>query len=171
MSNRNRPPAKRDATGECMHLYLTRDAQCVHCGMQFRLAWTADRNWLTAPLRKNLGFGIASILVTVALYYLGIDYVSVVALFASIYFMVRAVYGTAEVFMKHKFSPGKLGELVMRPRYNIIAMKPGVAFVGLQRYPMDEQTYRQFTPGDTLLVEYMRWSRMPVAIYRGHLNR
>ena len=47
MAKRPRPQARRDEHGECMHLYLTRDATCVHCGMRFGLAWTADRGWLT----------------------------------------------------------------------------------------------------------------------------
>lgn len=171
MSTKKRPPARRDASGECMHLYLTRDAQCVHCGMQFRLAWSADRGWLMAPLRKNLTIGIGSALLMGASYSLGIDFVAMIFLFATVYFFVRSFFGTTEVFMKHRFSPGRLGEIIPRSKFNIIAMKPAVAWVGPARYPIDIQVYSQFTPGDTLLVEYMRWSRVPVAIYRGHLDR
>ena len=171
MSNRNRPPARRDAHGECMHLYLTRDAQCVHCGMQFRLAWSADRNWLTAPLRKNLTIGIASALLMGVGFALALSFVAYLFLFATVYFMVRSFFGTAEVFMKHRFSPGKLGDLVPRSKINVTSMKPAIVWIGVVRYPFDEETYRKFTPGDTLLVEYMRWSRIPVAIYRGHLDR
>lgn len=169
MSNRTRPPARRDAHGECMHLYLTRDAQCVHCGMQFRLAWTADRGWLMGPLRKNLTIGIGSIVMMGMSYALALDLLATLFLFSTVYFMVRSVFGTMEVFMKHRFSPGKLGDLVPRPKYNIIAMKPAIVWIGPTRYPFDEKTYRQFNRGDTLLVEYFRWSRLPVAIYRGHL--
>ena len=171
MANRNRPPAKRDEHGECMHLYLTRDAQCVHCGMQFRLAWSAERGWLMAPLRRNIVFGVVGIaLMGVARAY-SIDLLAMGFLFIAIYFIVRSGFGVMEVFLKHRFSPGKLGEFMPRSRLNVTMMKPGIAWVGRVRYPMDLNTYGQFTPGDTLLVEYLKWSRLPVAIYRGHLAR
>ena len=171
MSNRNRPPARRDAHGECMHLYLTREAQCVHCGMQFKLAWTAERNWLTGPLRKNLTIGIGAIIMVAVGYSTGVSLLSTIALFVAVYFMIRAMFGTVEVFLKHRFSPGKLGMLVHRGRFSITAMKPAYAWIGILKSPMDEQVYNHFNPDDTLLVEYLKWSRLPVAIYRGSLNR
>ncbi len=49
-------------------------------------------------------------------------------------------------------------------------MKPAYAMVGRAKFPMDVELYSQFSMGETLLIEHLRWSRMPVAIYRGHLN-
>ena len=168
MRSKNRPLAKRDATGECMHLYLTRDATCVHCGMQFRLAWTADRDWLTKPLRRNILFGVGAMAATGVLWLLTVPLLPMVALFAGVYFFVRVVFGTAETFMKHRFVPGKLGPLIPRAQFNVSAMKPAYAFVGRLKFPMDVELYSQFTEDETLLVEHLRWSRMPIAIYRGH---
>ena len=171
MSSANRPRARRDERGECMHLYLTRDATCVHCGMKFGLAWTADRSWLTAPLRKNLVIGFAAFILVAGAYIGAVDLFAMAFLFVGIYFLIRALFGTTETFMKHRFVPGKLGTIVSRGRYNVTAMKPAYAFVGSVKFPMDVELYSQFREGETLLVEYLKWSRLPVAIYRGHLPR
>lgn len=152
-----------------MHLYLTRDATCVHCGMKFGLAWQADRGWLTAPLRKNLIIGFASFILVAGAYVGAIDFFAMAFLFVGIYFLIRALFGTTETFMKHRFVPGKLGMIVPRGRYNITALKPAYAFVGSVKFPMDLALYSQFSQGETLLIEYLKWSRLPVAIYRGHL--
>jgi hypothetical protein len=152
-----------------MHLYLTRDATCVHCGMKFGLAWTADRNWLTAPLRKNLTIGFAAFIAVAAAYFGAIDAVAMAFLFVGIYFLIRALFGTTETFMKHRFVPGKLGMIVARGRFNVTALKPAYVFVGSVKFPIDVATYSQFKQGETLLIEYLKWSRLPVAIYRGHL--
>jgi hypothetical protein len=99
----------------------------------------------------------------------GIPLLAYGLLFIGIYFFVRALLGTVETFMKHGFVPGKLGALVSRGRINLSAMKPAYAMIGRVKFPMDQTVYGQFAVGDTLLVEHLRWSRLPVAIYRGHL--
>ena len=124
MSSANRPRARRDERGECMHLYLTRAATCVHCGMKFGLAWTADRSWLTAPLRKNLVIGFAAFILVAGAYIGAVDLFAMAFLFVGIYFLIRALFGTTETFMKHRFVPGKLGTIVSRGRYNVTAMTP-----------------------------------------------
>ena len=169
MTARNRPQARRDEHGECLHLYLTRDATCVHCGMKFGLAWSADRDWLTKPLRRNIMFGVGAFLVTIGFWLLEVPLIPLLALFLGVYFFVRVLFATAETFMKHRFVPGKLGMLVLRGQFNIAAMKPAYAMVGRVKFPMDIELYSQFSEGETLLVEHLRWSRLPVAIYRGHL--
>ena len=152
-----------------MHLYLTRDATCVHCGMKFGLAWQAERNWLTAPLRKNLGIGFAAFVVVAGAFVGGIDLLALAFMFAGVYFMIRALFGTVETFLKHRFTPGRLGMIVPRGRYNITALKPAYAFVGCVKFPVDLDLYSRFSQDETLLVEYLKWSRLPVAIYRGRL--
>ena len=168
MTSANRPRARRDEHGECMHLYLAH-ATCVHCGMQFDLAWQAPRNWLTAPLRKNLTLGFAAFILVAAAYAGAVDCFAMAFLFVGIYFLVRALFGTAEMFTKHRFVPGKLGAIVSRGRFNITAMKPAYVFVGTVKFPMDIDLYSKFREGDTLLIEHLKWSRLPIAIYRGHL--
>jgi hypothetical protein len=168
MTARNRPLARRDAHGECLHLYLTRDAKCVHCGMQFGLAWSADRDWLTKPLRRNIIFGLGSFVIFGVLFLLQVTLIPLVLLFLGVYFFVRVFFGTVETFMKHRFVPGKLGVLIPRGQFNVGAMKPAYAYIGRAKFPMDIELYSQFSEGETLLVEHLRWSRLPIAIYRGH---
>ena len=170
MTARNRPQARRDEHGECLHLYLTRDATCVHCSMRFGLAWSAGREWLTKPLRRNIMYGVGAFLVTLIFWQLATPLIPLISLFLGVYFFVRVFFGTIETFMKHRFSPGKLGVLVPRGPFNIGAMKPAYAIVGRGKFPMDIELYSQFNEGETLLVEHLRWSRLPVAIYRGHLK-
>ncbi len=152
-----------------MHLYLTRDATCVHCGMKFGLAWTANRNWLTAPLRKNILLGFAAFIVVAVAYAGAVDLLAFASLAIGIYFMVRGLFGTLETFMKHRFVPGKLGVIIPRAWFNVAAMKPACAFIGSVKFPVDVALYSEFREGETLLIEHLRWSRLPVAIYRGHM--
>jgi hypothetical protein len=171
VSSTKRPRARRDEHGECLHLYLTKDATCVHCGMKFGRVWEAKRAWITHPLRKNLVLGFAAFALVVVGYVSEIPFVAMGFLFVGIFFLIRALLGTAETFMNHRFSPGKLGAIVPRPWYAVTALKPAFAFVGNVKFPMDMEVYSQFNEGETLLIEYFKWSRLPVAIYRGHLPR
>jgi hypothetical protein len=152
-----------------MHLYLTRDATCVHCGMRFGLAWSAERGWLTAPLRRNLVLSIGGFLLAGAGFTVAVQLLSLGALFVGIYFMIRSVLGTVETFMKHGFVPGRLGTLIPRTKFNPANSKPAYVLVGRVKFPFDETVYSNFERGETLLVEHLKWSRLPVAIYRGHL--
>lgn len=171
MSSANRPRARRDKHGECLHLYLTRDATCVHCGMKFGSVWEADRGWITRPLQKNLIIGLVAFAFVAAGYATEVHFVAMGFLFVGIFFLIRALLGAAETFMKHRFSPGKLGAIVPRPWYAVTALKPAFALVGSVKFPLDLEVYSQFKEGDTLLIEYFKWSRLPVAIYRGHMPR
>ena len=163
------PQQPVDEHGECRHLYLTGDATCVHCGMQFKLAWSAERNWLLWPLFRNGGFGVFFTLILVATQASGFPLLPSAALVGSVLFFTRAFLGVVETMMRHGFVPGRLGPLLKRQPFNPLPPKPAVTVVGRVRFPIDRQTYEQFAPGDTLLVEHLRWSRLPVAIYRGQL--
>jgi hypothetical protein len=137
--------------------------------MRFGLAWTADRGWLTSPLRRNLMLAIGGFLVAGAGSTINVSLLALGALFVGIYFMIRSLLGTLETFMKHGFVPGRLGTLIQRTKYNPTNAKPAYALVGRVKFPFDESVYRNFERGETLLVEHLKWSRLPVAIYRGHL--
>ena len=160
-----------DQHGQCLHLYLTRDATCVHCGMQFGLAWEAERRWLTQPLFRNLAIAaVAAVLYGVALVTGGSTIASpflvVTALFAT-----RGGLGGLETLAKHRFISGILGPLVPHRRFNFLAPKPSFAYVGAAKVPLEAHIYELFRPGDPLLVEHLLWSRLPVAIYRGQMDK
>jgi hypothetical protein len=105
------------------------------------------------------------------LFLLQVTLIPLVLLFLGVYFFVRVFFGTIETFMKHRFVPGKLGVLIPRGQFNVGAMKPAYAYIGRAKFPMDIELYSQFSEGETLLVEHLRWSRLPIAIYRGHHPR
>ena len=171
------PPEMRDtsrippqAPGECRHLYLTGDATCVHCGMKFDLAWTAERESLVPSSNRNLliaaGFGV---LLGVS-YFMGLALPAYLFLIGTVLFFTRGILGKWEMYQRHGFVPGKLGPLVKRPPVNVLLPKPYLTTVGIVRFPIDKETHDQFREGETLLVEHLRWSRLPVAIYRGRMS-
>ena len=173
MSRRPQQPQQQtDESGECRHLYLTRDATCVHCGMQFRLAWASERRDLVRPTTRNLIFAVAgiSLFIPAQLFPLqGSSLLSSVFLVIAVLFFTRTLLGGFELYVRHGFVPGKLGPIARRHPLNPLPPKGYVTALGRVRFPIDLETYRQFEQGDTLLIEHLRWSRLPVAIYKGHL--
>ncbi|MEX2598721.1 MAG: hypothetical protein WD533_03595, partial [Dehalococcoidia bacterium] len=155
-------------SGECRHLYLTGEAVCVHCGMKFELAWFAEKPDLTRPVIRNAAFAVVSGLGLGATIALSLSLVMYVFLAATVLFGIRMLLGTMEFFGKHGFVPGKLGPLIKAPIYNILLPKPYITSVTWVRFPIDKAAYQQFQEGETVLIEHLRWSRLPVAIYRGH---
>ena len=169
MSKFRTPNQRVDPASECLHLYLTGDATCVHCGMRFHLAWSAERGSLLRPTTRNLMFGVGSAVLMAASQAVGLGLVQLAFMVVMIFFFTRTALGGSELYFRHGFVPGKLGRLVRRGRFNPLLPKPYVTTVGSTRFPIDLELYERFSPGDTLLVEHLRWSRLPVAVYRGHL--
>ena len=165
----NRKAASHNASGQCLHLYLTGEATCVHCGMKFNLAWQPPRGTLLRPTLKNLMLGLVSGALMLIVQAAGIGLLGSLFLIGLVLFMTRVILGVLEIYARHVFVPGVLGPLTKRAPYNIIAPKQYMALVGRIRFPMDQETHAHFNEGDTLLVEHLRWSRLPVAIYRGSL--
>ncbi len=165
-----RPIQPRDESGQCRHLYLTGDATCAHCGMKFRLEWHSERAGLLRPTVRNLAFGAAAgALLLAAQVMLGQGVFTALFLVAMVLFFTRTVLGGLEVFARHGFIPGTLGPLLKRARFNPLAPKPYVTHIGRVKFPIDKEAHERFKEGDTLLVEHLRWSRLPVAIYLGTL--
>lgn len=166
------PQQQTDEAGECRHLYLTRDATCVHCGMQFRLAWESMRRDLIRPTTRNFAIAAAGVALLALSQVFGLTVggfpLSTVFLLVAVLFFTRALLGGFEMYAKHGFVPGRLGPIVRRQRLNPLPPKPYVTSLGRVRFPIDLETYQQFEPGDTLLIEHLRWSRLPVAIYKGY---
>jgi len=92
---------------------------------------------------------------------------SSIFLMVAVLFFARALLSGFELYARHGFVPGRLGPLVGRRRFNPLPPKPYVTTLGRVRFPIDLETYQQFEQGDTLLIEHLRWSRLPVAIYKG----
>ena len=163
-----------DASGECRHLYLTRDATCVHCGMRFRLAWQSSRQDLLRPTTRNLVIALGGTALLVASQLFGLVVggfpLSSVFLVVAVLFFTRSTLGGLELLGRHGFVPGRLGPIYRRGQYNPLPPKRYITNLGPVRFPIDLETYRHFKEGDTLLFEHLRWSRLPVAIYKGYLE-
>lgn len=169
--NRQPPPMQTDASGECRHLYLTRDATCVHCGIRFRLAWQSSRQDLLRPMQRNLVIAIVGVALMVGSRLIGQTIPESLFLVIAVLFFTRAALGGFELFFgRHGFVPGRLGPIYRRNPYNPLPPKRHITNLGPVRFPIDLATYRQFEEGDTLLFEHLRWSRLPVAIYKGYLE-
>ena len=168
------PQQQVDASGDCRHLYLTRDATCVHCGMQFRFAWASERRDLVKPTTRNLIFAVIAVLLLVPAQAFPIGGSSLLAsvfLVIAVLFFTRTLLGGFELYARHGFVPGKLGTIAKRNPINPLPPKPYVTTLGRVRFPIDLATYQMFEEGDTLLIEHLRWSRLPVAIYKGHAGK
>ena len=178
--NRRPPPMQTDASGECRHLYLTRNARqaeaeaqyaatCVHCGIQFRLAWQSSRPSLLWPMQRNLIIAIVGVVLMVASRLIGQALPESLFLVVAVLFFTRSALGGFELFLgRHGFVPGRLGPVYRRSPYNPFPPKRYITNLGVVRFPIDLETYRRFEEGDTLLFEHLRWSRLPVAIYKGY---
>ena len=136
--------------------------------MRFELAWTAERGALLLPTRHNLVYAAAAGLLIAASQATGLDLLALGFLAVALFFFTRTFRASLELFAKHRFVPGKLGPLMRRGRFNLLVPKPYVTTVGAVRFPMDPETPKLFGADDTLLVEHLRWSRLVVAVYRGH---
>ena len=172
MRRRNVQPQQQvDASGECRHLYLTGEAKCVHCGMQFRLAWASERGDLIKPTTRNLIFAVIAVVLLVPAQAFPIGGSSILAsvfLVIAVLFFTRTLLGGFELYARHGFVPGRLGPIAKRHPLNPLPPKQYVTALGRVRFPIDLSTYRLFEQGDTLLIEHLRWSRLPVAIYKGY---
>ncbi len=170
--NRQPPPQQTDAAGECRHLYLMRDAVCVHCGMQFRLAWQSPQRDLLRPTTRNLLIAVAgmALLVVTQIFGVAVGGLTLSSLFLVVaaLFFTRAALGGWELYIRHGFVPGRLGPIYPRSAWNPLPPKRYLTSLGRVRFPIDLSTYQQFKEGDTLLIEHLRWSRLPVAIYKGY---
>ncbi len=163
----------RQSPDECRHLYMQRSegsgATCIHCGMQFNLAWSADRRSITFPTIRNTAIMAVSGGLLAAFALLGVTPLAYVFLMVMVLFFTRVLLGGMEMFGHHGFVPGRLGPLIKRPFWNVLIPKPYLVDVGRVRFPIDKDAYDHFKVSDTVLVEHLRWSRLPVAIYQGHL--
>ena len=176
MKMNQRAAGQIDNTGNCRHLYLRRGhqdiaASCIHCNMQFKLVWTSIRKDLIRPATRSLIFALTATVVLVISQLLGLQLgafpISSVFLMIAVLFFTRSVLGGFELWTRHGFIPGILGPIVRRNRINPLPPKPYITTLGAVRFPIDLSTYRLFEQGDTLLIEHLRWSRVPVAIYKG----
>ena len=171
MRRRNVQPQQQvDASGECRHLYLTGEAKCVHCGMQFRLAWASERRDLVKPTTRNFIFAIIAVILLVPAQAFPIGGSSILAsvfLVIAVLFFTRTLLGGFELYARHGFVPGKLGPIAKRHPMNPLPPKPYVTALGRVsafRSTVEEPLFRRRHAADRA----SRVVRIAVAIYKGH---
>ena len=92
-----------------------------------------------------------------------------VAIFVSIavFFLVRAIRSVTEKQIPRLFRVGEVGQIRPRGPFSFTATKPMTAQVAGLRFQMDGKLYGTLNEGDVVVVEFLRWSRLPTAWYRG----
>jgi hypothetical protein len=79
----------------------------------------------------------------------------------------RLTYSIMGLAQAHNLYFGNLGPLRPKSPLTFGKGKDANAVVGIRRFPMDRATYELFRPGEGVIIESLRWTNYPVAIYRG----
>lgn len=152
---------------DCDHAQITAQGLCVKCGLQFRLRWSASRLGIAAAVRRNVGLLlVVSGLLLVGSRSLGSQFLQAAAAGAFVFFGSRVTFNVVELITPHGFFQGPLKELRAYPPYNVLPPFRWFMVVGRAKFPVHARIYSQFEQGDLLLVEFLRSTRLPVAIYK-----
>ncbi|MBM3939526.1 MAG: hypothetical protein FJ318_01260 [SAR202 cluster bacterium] len=150
----------------CDHAQITQEGRCVKCGLQFVEAWRESRYGRTAILRRNLALGIiiAALFVLAGNYYGPLWFNIGVAV--AVFFGARAMVGVNDLLTPRGFYQGRLQKLYPVWAFNIYSPHRTFMVVGKGKFPIARSVYEQFREGDLLLVEFLRWSKLPIALYK-----
>lgn len=152
---------------ECDHAQITAQGRCLKCGLQFRLKWSANRWGIAAAVRRNIGLALVlAALLLVASRSFGSSFLQAAAAGTFVFFTSRVTFNLMELFSPHAFFQGPLKDLHRHSPYNILAPFRWFMVVGRAKFPIHASVYGQFQPGDAVLVEFLRWTKVPVAIYK-----
>lgn len=151
----------------CNHRYLSPERICQTCGMRFEQVWeeAAFAKW--QPVVRILLFAFAGVLL--AGYSVGSGGGLIAALFVAgtVFFFTRAIMALAERYTPRQFRVGHLDQIGQRSPISILSHKPFIAYVAGVRFQLDARAADLLNPGDVLLVEFLRWTRLPMIWYRG----
>ena len=153
---------------ECDHSQITPQGRCVRCGLQFHLQWSATRWGIAVAARRNLGLGLIGVAVLLLWARLAgnNETLQALALGVMVFFLSRVFFNIMELFSPHGFFQGPLKDLHPQGPFSVLAPFRTFMVVGRAKFPVSAAVYRQFTAGETVLVEFLRWSKVPVAVYR-----
>ncbi len=153
---------------QCSHREVSAQGLCHTCGAKFQLFWNDQRSALAVPIRRNLGalIVVAALAVVMVATDVSSRFLTGALVAFAVFFLTRAIFSTMDMFFSRIFFNGTLGRMVPRQTWNPLSVKEGFAIIGGYKWPMDYATYELMEPGQRILVEHMRWSRLPVALYR-----
>ena len=151
----------------CHHRYISPERKCQTCGMRFERVWSEGPVASWQPLVRVLLFAGAGLML--AGYSVGSGGGLLAAFFVAltVFFLTRAIMAFAERFIPRAFRVGRLDHIGPRRVLSLLSHKPLVAHVAGVRFQLDARAAELLRPGDLLLVEFLRWTRLPVILYRG----
>ena len=153
---------------QCFHTNLSPELICHGCGMRFLPIYEETPFGLWLPVLRagllGVGFFFFSAYASVQL-----NSLLFAAIFVSIavFFLVRAIRSVTEKHIPRLLRVGKVGQIRPRGPFSFTATKPMTAPVAGLRFQMDAKLYGTLNEGDVVVVEFLRWSRLPTAWYRG----
>ena len=156
---------------QCSHRYLSPEIKCRTCGIQFNKLWHAATIPIWQPVFRILCFTGAALMMTA--YAVGNEMGAIVGVFVAItvFTMTRLIMSLAERAVPRQFRVGIVEQVGNKSQFNILANKPFVGVVSRIKFQMNSEVLSAVEPGDLVLVEFLRWTRLPVVWSRGKKKR
>ena len=106
-------------------------------------------------------------------YAVGNEMGAIVGVFVAItvFTMTRLIMSLAERAVPRQFRVGILEQVGNKSQFNILANKPFVGVVSRIKFQMNSEVLSAVEPGDLVLVEFLRWTRLPGVWSRGKKKR
>ena len=106
-------------------------------------------------------------------YAVGNEMGAIVGVFVAItvFTMTRLIMSLAERAVPRQFRVGIVEQVGNKSQFNILANKPFVGVVSRIKFQMNSEVLSAVEPGDLVLVEFLRWTRLPVVWSRGKKKR
>ena len=153
---------------DCQHPQIDNTGRCHACGTQFRPIWNEERRYLVLAVVRNVG-ALALISMGMGVLAGGSNSGILGALTVAVvvFLGARLTYSIMGLMQAHNLYYGNVGPLQRKSSFGFGKGKDSWAVVGRRRFPMDRDTYEMLRPGEGVIIESLRWTNMPVAIYRG----
>jgi hypothetical protein len=152
---------------ECGHGYISPKRRCQVCDMAFNLVWTESPYGLWQPPLRNGLFAGGSFMLTAFTIGTGGGTLAAIFVALTVFFAVRTVMSLSERFLPLQLRVGPYGPAGPRSPLSLLSHKPFVSYVAGVRFQLDAQVIELLRESDIVLVEFRRWTRLPVAWYRG----
>ncbi len=152
---------------ECGHGYISPEHRCQVCGMEFTVVWAESPYGLWQPAIRNALFAGGSFMLMAFAISSGGGTLAAVFVAATVFFSVRTVMSFTERFVPPQLRVGPFGPVRPRSPLSLLSHKPLVAYVARVRFQLDVRVAELLRDGDIVLVEFRRWTRLPVTWYRG----
>ena len=152
---------------ECNHRYLSSERNCQTCGMRFRQVWPESRYGMWQPALRMGLFSLAAFVLTAYIVGTGGGLPAAIMVAVTVFLLTRSVMCVTERYVPRQFRVGTLDYTGLRNVLSVFAHKPLVAHVAGIRFQLDSTVSDRLKIGDTVLVEFTRWTRLPTVWYQG----